>query len=229
MPGPPYNKKSRNPYTPPYGARKSFPSGAKSSSSVNNYALINLNARVNKLTSLINTEFKTIDSTGTSTAVPNAGVRILLNGLVKGDGISNRSGRKVRFKSLQLKYSCEHSGAGAQNRVRVMVVVDKQPNAAVFTVADLLEDTAIPTISPRNLDNRKRFAWLYDKSFTLNDDYPEKMFKHYRKIDCKTIFDDSDTGLVADITSNSIYMVAVSDHVTGPLMTYYHRLRFIDN
>lgn len=182
-----------------------------------------------KLKGLINTEFKTKDVTATSTAVPNAGVRILLNGLTKGDGYNNRDGRQVRFKSLQMKYSVEHSGAGAQNRVRVMVVVDKQPNQAAFTVADLLQDTAIPTLSPRNLNARKRFAWLYDKSFTLNDDYPEKIFKFYKKIDCKTIYDDSDGGAVADIQTNSIYMVMVSDHVTGPLMTYYNRLRFVDN
>lgn len=185
---------------------------------------------VKMLKSLINVEFKVRDTVNTISA-PLAGTLVLLNGLQKGDDYNNRDGRQVRWKSLQMYLRSSLNVSATQSTMRVILFIDKQSSETAPTAASLLDTTTAGVVDAfRNLSNRKRYVVLYDKRVQLNTDFPEKVTKWYKKLDMKTVFDDSDAGTVADITTNSVYALFCSDEATNtPGVIYNFRMRFIDN
>lgn len=185
---------------------------------------------VKMLKNLINVEFKKHDVYN-SVNSNNTGNLILLNGLSNGDDYNDRDGRSVRFKSIQVQTRTLLNPSSTNTVFRMILFLDKQANAGSPAVTELLDvSTAARTDAFRNLDYRKRYVILKDKRFTINSDYPEKIVDFYKKLDMKTIYDDSSTSTINDITTNSLYLYLVSDEVTNTPATLYNvRLRFIDN
>jgi len=124
----------------------------------------------------------------------------------------------------------------------MIIVLDRQTNgAAPAAVTDILQ--ANSTISPRSLSNRKRFKILWDKFFLLGgvlngagtgSQLPcQENFKIYMKFK-KPIIEEFNTGVagtVADIASNSIYLLSFSNQgagATDAFIDYYTRFRFTD-
>lgn len=190
-------------------------------------------AKVAKLTGLINTEFKYLDRNISLQPNQATGGFVLLNGTDRGDGVSNREGRQLRVKSLQLKYRVIMHSSALRTTTRVMVVVDKKPDGAIFTLADLLEQGGTyPVYGMRNLNNRNRFVIL--KEWNIATDAVERdtsrVMKYYKNLDMKVTYDDSDTATIADIQNNSLYIVTMSNETTNlPLIEGQARIRFLDN
>jgi len=187
--------------------------------------------RVKRLESLTGKpEFKVIDSVG-STAVSTTGTLTLLNGLAEGDSATTRDGRQVLFKSLQLYVRGTMNGSATNTTCRVIIFLDKQPNETAPTMAALLATTVAGGVDAfRNLDNRKRFVILHDSRMVLSTDFPERVHEHYKKMSLVSQYDSGNAGTIADITSNSLYMLQVSDEATNtPTQIFNVRLRFIDN
>lgn len=97
----------------------------------------------------------------------------LLNGLIPGTGETNRIGRKVDMKSLEIKiYITQNAGAAlgavTPSFFRMLLVYDKQPNAANPTWADVITSTdnagAVLSTSRdfKNMSNSSRFRILRD-------------------------------------------------------------------
>ncbi len=185
---------------------------------------------VKYLKSLINTEFKTNDISQGGVNIPSTGTVNTMNGLAQGDDIDDRSGRVVRWKSVQVSGVINLAASTAtQSTVRMLLVIDKQPTGVLPTVVQILDLANMTAF--RNLDNRKRFVILKDFRVTVNTDHPEKVFKFYKKLDMKTIYDASNAGDITDISSNSLHFVFLGDEATNvptfPSLTF--RSRFIDN
>lgn len=186
---------------------------------------------VMKLKGLINTEFKTLDTYATSNPT-TGGTFLLLNGITRGTDYNNRDGRSIRIKSYASNMRFIANASASHTTVRVIVFVDKQPNAGLPSTGSLLDNSfgAPLTEQFRALDYRRRYTVLQDYRVTINPDYPEKSVRKYRKLDMKTIFDNTDSGTISDITTNSLYMLIVSDEaVNTPTVIVNSRLRFIDN
>lgn len=212
-----YYKKKR----PAYGGSKRYKNYSR--------GIGQLKHDVMKLKNLINVEFKSKD-TSISITPSTTGIITTLNGLARGDTLDTREGRQVRWKSLE--YDCEfyiNPSSVNSNFVRTMFVIDKQPNAAAPGIGAILD--SVSTVSQRNLDNRKRFVILYDKVIQLNVDSKDQARRHwYKALDMKTVYDSSNNGDITDITTNSIYFVALSNVAAVlPTLTGNVRLRFIDN
>ncbi len=178
--------------------------------------------------SVTNTEFKSVDTQSELAITDTPQIR-LINALQKGDDFNNRDGRSVRFKSVQLKWTVQLNPLNTLGVVRCMVVIDKQANATLMTIGDLLDETH--TNSFKNLNFRKRFVILKDETITLQDSGEKSMhINWYKKLDMITIYDDSDTGGISDITTNALYLVIFSDQATNGLVQDCHtRVRFVDN
>lgn len=72
-------------------------------------------------------------------AASTFGSGVLLNGLANGNDASSRIGRKVTIKSLYLRWSQLFiAGAGGAGSIRVLIVYDKQANAAAPAITDIL-------------------------------------------------------------------------------------------
>ncbi len=182
-----------------------------------------------KLKGLINTEFKTVD-TSSASAVVETGLVILLNNSIAGDDFDNRDGRVARFKSIQYAVNIIQHPTAVSTITRVMIVIDKQPNGVLMTVGQLLTSGA-NNLDFRNLNNRKRFVILSDRVVTQSDTAnTTDRLDFYSQVDVKTIYDDSNADSIADIITNAIFMIIISSESTnGPTVQVEARLRFIDN
>jgi len=183
---------------------------------------------VTRLMGLLNTEFKQKDVTASGT-VDNVADIILLNGLAKGDDFDTRDGRVVRVKSIQVALLYELSASATFTQLRIMVVLDKQPNEVTMVILDLLDSSALQSF--RNLDNRKRFVILRNEVVNMSISGAQGGYwEYYKKFNLKTVYDDSDAGTIVDISTNAIYLVLLSNEPTNlPTVVRSTRVRYIDN
>lgn len=177
-------------------------------------------------------EFKVAD-TLFNAEMSTTGVVTLVNGLTKGTDESNRIGRKVQIRSIQVDGNAAIKSAGLTQIDRVMLVKDRQPNGALPTVGDIV--TGGGALSVRNLDNRKRFKILWDHQFELakygTGQGETNRVKKYFKKKFETVFNSGDTGTIGDINTNALYFVVVGTGAPGTTAasSYYNvRVRFTD-
>lgn len=177
-------------------------------------------------------EYKAVDVT--TTVDSHTGTIVaLLNGIARGDDISERNAREVVMKSIQFSYTAAVTPTtGVAQRCRVLLVYDRQTNATALTAAQVL--TVADTLAPRNLENRKRFKILYDRTHALNasaEPGSEVTRRFYRRLRHPVTFNSGDNGTVADIVTGSLYLVVVGSEATGPTdgtVTFHSRIRYLD-
>lgn len=197
-------------------------------------SLVQKVAKLEKQVRLQKDEWKSIETYLAGAAVA-AGTLYLLNGTTQGDGINQREGRQIYVQSVQCNLRAEWNTAASPSPAtyRIILFVDKQSNGAAPAVADLLDtSTALSCDALRNLNNRKRFKILLDRRYAITptgasntsivDDFYLKKF-------ITTQYNAGTAGTIADISSNSIYMLTVSDEaVNGPNNGGHIRVRFTE-
>lgn len=179
-------------------------------------------------------EFKSIDvGTVSPTAVDTTGAMILLNPCTRGDDIQKRTGYRILMRSIQLKgYNYVTTSTGTDQIHRIMLVLDKQPNGAAFTIPQLLTSTS--ELGIRNLEYRNRFRVLYDRRLVLNasgESGSRKVWEIYRRFRIPVVFNASTTSTVSDIMENSLYLIVIGSNTAGNTagsMQYVSRIRFND-
>ncbi len=162
----------------------------------------------------------------------------------QGDTESERIGRKIQIKSLDVKghllLNASTTSAATSTMVRMLVVQDKQTNGAVFTATDLLE--ADNWISFNNLANSSRFRVLHSQEFQLvakagaSVASPAVNFGEdvvpvhaHLDLDMPIEYDNSATsGVITSVRSNNLYIcfIAVADLVST--FAGMARIRFTD-
>ncbi len=176
----------------------------------------------------INTElhFNDVTASTTSTTTP---ALVLLNGLSLGDTASTRTGQSIKMDRLDFRFQLAVNATSIVNFVRVLVILDKQTNAAAPTAADLL--VASTPLSPYTFGSQNRFVCLYDEVFALSTYGPGALtIASSLGANQHVIYNTGNTGTVADIVSNSLYMMHLSDQVANPpALSYYSRVWFVDN
>ncbi len=182
---------------------------------------------------LLNVEVKNFDVQLNSSVITDAiGITQLCN-IPQGDTSNTRDGSQVKMIGYEFNYFIQQSSAAVNaDFIRVMLVVDKQTNQAIYLAADLLDDiTNLDSIvTPRNLDNMKRFTVLYDRVHILSKGGTNGAHvKKYFKKDLLIRYDAS-TSAIADLTSNSISLLTVASTASNdPAITFFGRLRYVDN
>lgn len=177
----------------------------------------------------LNVEYKNVD-TSIDTTVGTTAAYTLLNGLAQGDSESSRDGEKVRFKSLQVRGQLKQgASATAAQTVHFYLVIDKQTNGLAPDSGSIFE-TDSDVFSLRNTTYMKRYVVLRDWLVNLDDVGREQQtIKFYTKMNMPTMYIGTGS-TVGNITTNSLYLVAVSDDNTNPPeMDLSIRLRYIDN
>lgn len=157
---------------------------------------------------------------------------VLLNGVQQGSDATARIGRKTIMKSLLLRYTWNlGSTSTGGSPVRILIVYDKQANAAAPAITDLL--LADTFISQNNLNNRDRFVVLCDVitepiSANGNGSIGGTI---YKKINLETMFNAGTAGTIADITSGSVYLFVAQTANIGTANASFNwrsRIRFED-
>jgi hypothetical protein len=175
---------------------------------------------------------KAVDIVAT-VAVNTTGSLTLLNGLTPGTAINQRFGQRVHFTSGALDVNSSVTATtGTDQFSRFLVVIDRQPNGAAPVITDVL--TAVSVIAPINLSNRNRFIVVADRKFHLNasaEPGSQRSF-HLGMPAFVTNFNTGTAGTIADISTNSMYFIAIGDNaagVTAASDTVVSRLFFKDN
>lgn len=178
-------------------------------------------------------EFKAIDVANATVVQDTVGSVTLINGCQMGSDINNRIGRQFQMRSVELHGLTFGTPATGIDQVhRVLLVYDRQANGVAPALADVL--LAANYISPRNLNNRKRFKILMDHKVVINavgESGSQSEVSFYRKLRHPVEFNAGNAGTVADIQSGSLYLLTVGNAgagVTAGSFNFYTRVRFTD-
>ncbi len=193
--------------------------------------------QVYKLKSLINVEQKFFDISSSSTSIPDGiGIIVQLTNIPQGDTDVTRDGAQIKLMSWNFKaiVSVNTSVANTGSSVTIMLVEDKQTNQAIYTTASLMQSTGnvLGVVSSLNLDNKFRFKvhkrWILNLN---NASGSRRVLRFYKKFgnNMKLRFDAS-TSAIADLTSKSLSLLMISNEATNePAITFFNRLRYVDN
>lgn len=156
-------------------------------------------------------EKKFIDTTPTFNIVASSSAfvatPVLLNGVGTGATATDRVGRKILMKSLYVRYALNRSATTTLGaNVRIVVVYDRQPNAAPPGITDVFLADAF--LSPNNLSNRDRFVILCDEvTESIDAAGPSTQAGTiYKKINLETTFNAVAASDITTITTGSVYM-----------------------
>lgn len=193
-------------------------------------SIMNLYRKVNQIKSNLNVEYKVHNVQMTAANATNAGSIVPLCHIDQGDDEGSRDGAQIKITSI---YATFFAVPNTSEVIRIMLVQDKQVNGAAFTLGDLLHDpTATDNIvSPLQLVNKFRFKILYNQVLAIDTDTSKMYRKYYKRFSkgIKIRYNGTGGG-TADITSNGLYLVFLSDvGVNYPTLTYNVRIRFVDN
>lgn len=182
-------------------------------------------------------EWKYLDTPISATVSQTASLT-LLNGMQNGNTATTRIGSKIDIKSLQMRMDMSSvlSNVTLGSEIRLVILQDKQTNgAAPPNLASIM--TSADYLGMRNLDNRKRYKFLLDKTFVITPTGTEGQEQFYTKYlkwnrrPIQTEYNSTNAGTVADITTNSLYVLLVGDQVSAsytPGLNGLFRIRFTD-
>lgn len=155
----------------------------------------------------------------------------LLNGIGQGSGDFQRVGNEVCNQYAMLKFNIEYPDT--TNRVRLMVVWDKQPNAAAPTPQDLFTYPAQPVDSFLNPDSKARFHVLKDvlSSGGTAGGPATKAYNWKINLRKKTTLYKLGNDTITSIQTNALWVICMSDSgiSPNPRVNYMCRLNYIDN
>lgn len=182
-------------------------------------------------------EVKTLEVQANAIDVIDTGYTQVLNAIPTGVAQSQRVGRQVYLKSLQLNVSLISQAATNGQQVRVVVLYDRQANGALPDRTWVFENSlpALPyTMKVRNNDYKDRFVVLRDKLFTVNPLTSQDNIVNYRdyiKIRYSTQYNAGTTGIIGDIVTGSLVIMMFSQNALGannPKGSYVARLNYTD-
>lgn len=184
----------------------------------------------------LNPEQKYVDELLNAAAVSNTGTFKDMPAMTRGTAVSERMGDQIKMTSMYYKYNVSLGTAATINILRLMVIIDKQPNGARPLPGDILQNTGtnLICISPYNLANNKRFIILHDEQMSLVASATSQSItgSFYKELDYHTRYNTGNTGNVADIETNNLLVYIVSNQTSvssQPTINIYSRLRFVDN
>ena len=205
----------------------------------------------NNDTRAIRTEKKVIDGIQAIYNVENTGTTVILvNGCIPGSQNYNRIGRKINSKSLQIHgfLIIANQANAVEQKVRMLVVYDKQSNGVAPTYANVIQSqniagTTSSTINDMvNLDNRDRFEIIRDRLFYLGGQNTTAtqtwtsgpnlvtVDEYIPLGNRETLFNAGAAGTIGDIASGAIYVMLISSQPNATGCNFYSafRVRFVD-
>ncbi len=185
------------------------------------------------LKTIVNVEIKHFDVQQTSAAIGTTPIITQLSNIPQGDTTITRDGNQCKVLGIDFGFVIAQHASATISTIRVMLVCDNQTNGVIYVAGDLLEDVTATdaVVSPRNLDNSRRFQVLYDRFFQFTDNGHEIQVVRPRSFKVsKMLRFDGSTPSIADLTEKSLSLFAVSSEATNTVaMTSFTRLRFVDN
>lgn len=182
-----------------------------------------------------------VDSNISPAAGNTTGTIQLINTIAAGTGVTQRVGKKVQLKSLQIRGIMNSDSATLISQYAVMIVWDRRPSGALPLITDILD--SVSPISFLNDANSSRFKVLWRDDFVninsntnANNEAVAKVYNEFIKFSKKskanrTTYKAAGTGVIADIDEGALYFISVGGNVSGTadsVGSFNTRLRFWD-
>lgn len=185
-------------------------------------------------------ELKYVDTTLDNKAFNTTGSVSILNLLAVGDDNTQRDGRQVCIKSVQiLGQSIPEDASKANNLARCMLVWDNAINGTIAGVGDILDSVTANSFPKINNANRftilwdwKRASGAIDTTATQTYSISPGTFLVEKYLKMNNIAQYSDTSaLAASMQNGALYFVTVGTQAVGSADLFYGkaRVRFTDN
>lgn len=178
----------------------------------------------------VDQEVKFIDVFGDNFITSNGSVT-LLNLIPEGTSDNQRVGNSAKLHSVRLQMEMRSDPLAASSLLRVLVLIDKQPNGAFITLADIFEDTANATrtiLSPIQMNSSKRIRVLRDRLFALNSTTRNILTsKMFIRLTLQPRWVGAASG-IANLETGALLLILLSDEpVMFPELAFKSRLRFV--
>lgn len=183
----------------------------------------------NQVRSLLNVEFKAIDTVRLGQEVTSSGYEVDLSPIAKGDDAEDRDGDQVKLKRVVIRGGL-FENITYHSVTRIMLVKSIKGSVAGPVASGMLASsaTAAAPFSQKENEFRKFYKILWEKTVSAVSLNEKLHFKINKALDFVTIYDAS-TGTTA--SENGLWLVMISDQITGqaPTTTFSARCWFIDN
>ena len=179
-------------------------------------------------------ELKYVDTAAAAYACDTVGTVTLLNGVAPGVGISQRVGRRINIRSIQVTGSLSTQDAEVvASQVKVALIMDMEPGAAVPAITDIY--TASTSTAFHNLDYRDRFKTIatYQAAFGALSTVATQAYcgsptnalvNIYKRCNIPVTF-KGDDALIGSIATNAVYLVTIGNHANGTGYVFYGAVR----
>jgi len=180
-------------------------------------------------------DFTFARTVGNIVAAQSTGVIFSIFSPDQGTGPSEHVGRSTKASQLLYKFAFNYAAttAGGGSAIRVVIVYDAQPNAAITSVTTIMESDNIAAFP--NLSNKKRFKILVDDVCEIGVSTQGgtcNMMTGFRKISLETNYNDVNGGTIADITTGSYLAIIWQTGgitIANPTSFWNSRIRYVDN
>lgn len=168
-----------------------------------------------------------------------------LNAIAQGDGESNRDGRKCTLVSVQIHGQVKMIPAAdladprSAQHVVVLLVLDKQTNGAQLSSENVVSAANEPNLFFQNLQYVQRFQILARRDIDIEDGNfmadgantgstggAIRFFNIYKRLKIPVVFTGT-TADIANISDNSLHVIAVATSSGQVYMEYQARVRFL--
>jgi len=177
-----------------------------------------------------------VDIASGNHAMDTTGSITLINAVPQGASSSQRIGKRIQLKSLQVRGTVGSASATAFAAGVVLIVYDKRPTGSMPNITDILN--TVNAYSFNNDNNSARFRVLKRMRYqcignagtpTTASNFAADMFLNLKGL--PVTFKDAGTGAIGDIEEGALYVVTVGDQAAGTSAANLHagfRCRYVD-
>lgn len=182
--------------------------------------------------------FPTTNILNVATALTNTVPHVrCLNTVTIGDTELLRQGDKCKFQNLDLSLKLKRVDGAARGPeyVRVLIVKEKTTLGSDLSLSQYFNSATPSVIDRRNIDTRDsaRFTTYYDKlhilggnvqstgsTLHINNTVPsQKVINIFKKLNFTTDYSRGTAGTVADIDTNGLFLIMITDSVVASDIT----------
>ena len=184
----------------------------------------------------LNPEYKVVNNSANAYAITDATSPIMytpFQSIIQGTDNDNRIGRSIKITNFHMRGNFIINSSATQTCIRVMCVLDKQTNGALFSLNQLIEDAGSghrSIISNRDLEETRRFKVYHDQVYCLQKGIEEIVPFEFNVKPNKHIDYHNNSGTITGLREASLHVVIFSSEaVNTPTMNMRYRGRFLDN
>jgi hypothetical protein len=173
-------------------------------------------------------EVKEITTSSTGTVSSTGSVTSMV-AIAEGDDISNRTGRKIHLKSLQIRGFALNNDLTTSDAsiVRLMIIRDNSFGSTAPTIANVLQGGQAYGLRAQEVEKKYAVTVLYDKFMGLDvNSRNQILFEKYKKLNSMVVYDGT-----ASTSSNkgALYLLLVSNRSSDlPTVNCQVRVRYSD-